>query len=147
MSDPHVITALARKRSEMAGEIEATHKNLSKLIHDLEKLDATLLMFDPEYDLPSIKPRAFRPPSDWSNRGEMSKAVLNIMRKATEPMTTRDVAFEVMSMRAVDTNDTKLLRLMTKRVGVALRHQQNNGVTRSMPGPGIMKLWEIQRPR
>jgi len=38
----HVISGLARKRAELAGEIEATHKRLSQMIADLGNIDATL---------------------------------------------------------------------------------------------------------
>lgn len=38
MSEPHVITALARKRGQLAGEIEATQGRLRDLIASLEAL-------------------------------------------------------------------------------------------------------------
>jgi hypothetical protein len=42
MADPHVVTALVRKRAEPAGDIENAHEALRKMILDLENLDATL---------------------------------------------------------------------------------------------------------
>ena len=48
-------------------------------------------------------------------------------------------------LRAVNTQDQKLLALMVKRVGVALRLQRNNGIVRSANGPGQFMLWEIER--
>jgi hypothetical protein len=47
--------------------------------------------------------------------------------------------------RALDKRDQKLLRLMTKRVGVALRIQRDNGVVVSDQGPGQFRVWEIVR--
>lgn len=49
MSEPHVIHALVRKRAELSGDIETTQAALRKMILDLEYLDRTLLMFDPDY--------------------------------------------------------------------------------------------------
>jgi hypothetical protein len=46
----------------------------------------------------------------------MTKAVLSILRQATEPMTTHDIALEMLVTRALDKDDQKLLALMTKRV-------------------------------
>lgn len=128
----------------MACEIEETHKRLSGLIADLEKLDATILMFDGNYQIEGIKPKAFRPPSDWSNRGEMTRTVRKILRLASEPLTTRDIAFQLMSERAVDTSDQKLLRLMAKRVGVALRRMRELEQVKSTQGPGQYMLWEAK---
>ena len=121
MPESHVVSALARKRAELSGEIECIHQNLSKLIADLENLDATLLLFDPDYPVETIEPNAFRPPDDWSNRGEMTCVVLGILRQAAEPLTTRDIALQLITDRALNTRDQRLLRLMLKRVSVALR--------------------------
>jgi hypothetical protein len=44
---------------------------------------------------------------------------------------------------ALDKSDQHLLRLMTKRVGVALRGQRENGLVRCDQGPGQYMLWEI----
>jgi hypothetical protein len=103
------------------------------MIEDLEKLDSVLLQFDPSYQVEAIKPKAFRPPPDWAHRG-MTKAVLSILRQAAEPMTTRDIALEMLVTRALDKDDQKLLALMTKRVGVALRLQRLNAILRSSSG-------------
>jgi hypothetical protein len=64
------------------------------------------------------------------------------LRQAAEPLTTRDIA---LVERALDKSDQRLLRLMTKRVGVALRIQRENGLVRCEQGPGQYMLWEIAR--
>jgi hypothetical protein len=51
-------------------------------------------------------------------------------------MTSRDIALEMLVIRALDKDDQKLLALMTKRVGVALRMQRLNGAVRSEHGTG-----------
>jgi hypothetical protein len=141
----YVLQGLVKRRAELAGEIEATHASLRKMIDDLEKLDSVILQFDPEHNVEGIKPKAFRPPEDWAHRGEMTKGVLSILRQAVEPMTSRDIAVEMLLNRALNAQDQKLLALMVKRVGVALRLQRNNSVVRSLTGPGQFMLWEIDR--
>jgi hypothetical protein len=141
----YVLTGLVKRRAELAGEIEATHDRLRKMIEDLEKLDSVILQFDPKYQVEAIRPKAFRPPPDWAHRGEMTKAVLSILRQASEPLTARDIALEMLVTRALDKDDQKLLALMTKRVGVALRLQRLNGIVCSSSGPGQFMLWEIAR--
>jgi len=93
----------------------------------------------------AIKPKAFRPPSDWSHRGEMTKAVLSILRQAAEPLTSRDIALELLVTRMLDKDDQKLLALMTKHVGVTLRLQRIIGIVRSSSGTGQYMIWEIAR--
>lgn len=139
----HVISGLARRRAELAGEIEAAHKRLSQMIADLGNLDATILQFDPNFELGGITPKAFRPPGDWSRRGEMARTVLTILRNATDPMTTRDIAVRVITDRGLDPNDARLLRVMRTRCAFTLRYQRDKGRTRSVSGPGMYNLWEL----
>jgi hypothetical protein len=69
----------------------------------------------------------------------------SILRQAAEPLTSRDIALELLVTRALDKDDQKLLALMTKRVGVTLRLQRVNGIVRSSSGPGQYMVWEIAR--
>lgn len=141
----HVLSGLVKRRAALAGEIEAAHEALRKMVLDLENLDATILQFDPDFKVETIKPKGFRPPADWSNRGQMSRIILSILRQAAEPLTSRDIALQLLVERALDKSDQRLLRLMTKRVGVALRHQRDNGAVRCDQGPGQYMLWEITK--
>ena len=142
-----VLSGLVKRRAQLAGDIDNTHETLRKMVLDLESLDATIVQFDPDFQVETIKPKAFRPPKDWSNRGQMSRIILSVLRQASEPLTTRDIALQLLIERALDKSDQRLLRLMTKRVGVALRGQRGNGLVRCDQGPGQYMLWEIARSR
>src|ERR1700722_20998031 len=86
-----VLSGLVKRRAQLAGDIELTHEALRKMVLDLESLDATIVQFDPDFQVETIKPKAFRPPKDWSSRGQMSRIILSVLRQAAEPLTTRDV--------------------------------------------------------
>ena len=80
----------------------------------------------------------------------MTKPVLSILRQAAEPMTSRDIALELLVTRALDKHDQKLLALMTKRVGVTLRLQRVNRIVRSSTGRAVYGLgncWMSHLPR
>lgn len=142
----YMFEGLLKRRAALTGEIEATHEKLRKMVTDLEALDAVIMQLaPPDFQVETIKPKAFRPPGDWARRGEMSRIVLSILRQAAEPMSTRDIALEMLIERALDQSDRRLLRLMTKRVGVALRGARDQGLTRSTHGTGQFMLWEIKR--
>ncbi|MEJ2377429.1 MAG: hypothetical protein P8Y53_15485 [Pseudolabrys sp.] len=140
-----VMNGLVKRRAELAGDIEKVHEALRRMVQDLENLDATILQFDPGFQVEAIRPKAFRPPKDSSNRGEMTRICLSVLRQAAEPLTTRDIALQLFVERALDKDDQRLLRIMTKRVGVALRLQRENGVVRSEQGPGQYMLWAISK--
>ncbi|MDQ0467710.1 hypothetical protein [Labrys wisconsinensis] len=140
-----VLNGLVKRRAELAGDIENTHERLRQPVNDLASLDLVILQFDPSYVVESIRPKAFRPPADWSKRGEMNRVIMSILRQAAEPLTTRDIALQLLIERALDKNDQKLLRLMTKRVAVCLADYRARGVVRSEQGPGQYNTWEIAR--
>jgi hypothetical protein len=77
-----VLNGLIKRRSELAGDIDNTHEAPRKMILDLERLDAAIVQSTPIF-------KAFRPPKDWSNQGQMSRIILSVLRQAS---TTRDIA-------------------------------------------------------
>jgi hypothetical protein len=145
MSTPLVLAGLIKRRAQLAGDIEAAHVALRGMVQDLENLDATILQFDPGYRVESIRPKAFRPPKDWANRGEMTRICLSVLRQASEPLTSRDIAYQLLTERALNRDDQRLLRVMRSRVATALRLQRDKGVVRSTEGPGQYLVWEIAR--
>ena len=140
----YVLTGLVKRRAELAGLIEKTSNDLQKMITDLDVIDKAILQFDPDYVVKAIKSKSFRPPKDWSNRGEMTKMVLSILRMAAEPLTSRDIAIQMITERSLEPTE-RLTRLMVKRVGVCLRDKRDQGVVRSEQGPGMYQTWEITK--
>ena len=57
-----VLNGLVKRRAQLAGDIENTHEALRKMVLDLESLDATIVQFDPDFQVETTKPKAFRPP-------------------------------------------------------------------------------------
>ncbi len=100
-----VVSGLIKRRAQLAGDIEKAHEALRRMALDLENLDATILQFEPNFRLETVKPKAFRPPKDWSNRGEMTRICLSILRLASEPLTARDVALQLLTERALNRDD------------------------------------------
>jgi hypothetical protein len=75
----------------------------------------------------------------------MTRICLSIQRQATEPLTCRDIGLQLLTERASNREDQKLLRLMTKRVGVAMRGQREKGTIKSDQGPGQYMLWALKK--
>ena len=144
MEHEHVLSDLARKRGELAGEADALRARLAQIGADLAHVDATIRLFDPGYDLAAIRPKRPRD-ADATRPGEMCRFVLGVLREATEPMSTPEIAARLMTERGMDQSSRSAVRNVTKRVGMALRHQEQRGVVRSQAGAGRVLLWEIAR--
>lgn len=142
MAEPHVTTALIRKRAEITGQIEHLQDRLRQLVIDLDNLDATIHLFDPDIELAAIKPKPI-PPRHQAFRGEVTRIVLTALRNAKKPLTTRDIARRVMAERGLDTSNERLLRLMARRTGACLRDHRKRGLVRSESGPGAYLVWGL----
>ena len=144
MMTDHATEALKRKRAEITGEIARCHARLQELSDSLEHLDATLRLFAPDFVAESVLPKVFAPPKSWSKRGEMSRAVLSILRVAKGPLSTREIAAMVIAQRGLE-NDPGILTIMIRRVGGVLHDKRAKGLVRSIEETGPWLQWEIVR--
>ena len=142
MADPHVLTALVRKRAEIAGQIEHTQDRLRQLVIDLDNLDATIHLFDPSIELQDIKSRPV-PPRHHAFKGEVSRIVLTTLRNAKKPLTTAEIAQRVIAERGLDTANARLVKLIGKRTGACLRDHRKRGVVRSGRGSAGLLVWRL----
>jgi len=140
----YVLQGLTKKRAEIAGQLAGMHETVSRLLKDLEHLDATIRLIAPDYEPEGIAPKLFRPPEDWSKRGQMSRMILSILRVAKEPMTTREIASKMILERGL-AMDVKMLKLMTKRCASSLRDMREKGRAASDGAGGMYQTWILVR--
>ncbi len=55
-----------------------------------------------------------------------------MLRRASEPMTTKQIALQVMASRGQNTEDAALVLTITRRVGASLRSYRDNGSIKSI---------------
>ena len=52
-----VLSGLIRKRAEMAGEADALRAKLAAIVANMGHVDAVIGLFDPAFDLATIRPK------------------------------------------------------------------------------------------
>ena len=95
-------------------------------MNDIDNLDATLRIFEPNIDLEEIKPKPLLPRFP-AYRGEIARIVLAALRQTTGKLTTRDLTIRVMTERGLNLRDKKLIGTMAKRTGACLEQYRNRG--------------------
>lgn len=140
MENEHVLSGLARKRAEIAGQIEHTQDQLRKLVMNLDAIDAAIRIFDPTADVAAIAPKQY-PPRHAAFRGEMMRFVMGALRVAEKPVTTRDIALQVMKGRGLNPDDAELSVTIRKRVGACMYQLKTKGIAREVPIAGELKGW------
>lgn len=114
---PKTVAGLIEKHREIAGQIEAKRRELNAPVFDLEAIEHTICVFDP-----SAQPsRAESLPSqEAAFKGyQMRREVLNALRTAQGPITSLEIARQVIARRKLS-DDPKTVSMIRKRVGAAL---------------------------
>ncbi len=144
---PHVVTGLITKRREIAGQIEDLQRRLKIAVCELDSVESTIRIFEPNIDLAEFGPRAV-PPPHTAFRGELSRILIDALKASDVPLNTRQLTEIVMRDRGIPLDDLKAKRVMLRRVGASLNNWKRvKKILKSAPGPGQTLIWEIDRDR
>ena len=116
MGEPHVISALSNKRSELAGIVSQLERQLGQQRANLAHLDATMRLFDPDIRPNTIRPKQQRARSAWFRPGECLRLIYDELRDAPRPMTTRELAERIMAVKAMPMADERQRELVQKTI-------------------------------
>lgn len=122
------ITALLTKRSDLFAEASKLRDRIAEIKNDVAALDRVLGTLGYEGDLDAAMPRQKR--EVLFGRGELTRGILDTLRDADAPMTSREIAQSVLSLSGHDARDRKLMAEHTRRVSKALRGLKAEGTAR-----------------
>jgi hypothetical protein len=140
VDQPNVLHALTRKRAEIAGKIEHNQLSLRHLVAELDHIDATIRIFNPAIDIQGIRSKPV-PPRHAAFKGEVTRVVLDALREADGPLTSREIARLLMDQRGLNPEDRELMVIMVKRVCACLRVQRRRGLAKTAPLIGNLQGW------
>jgi DNA repair exonuclease SbcCD ATPase subunit len=116
MAEPHVINALRDKRSELAGMVNQLERQLAQHRGSLTHVDATMRLFDPDSRPQEIHARQQRARSAWFRPGECLRLIYDELRDAVRPLTTRELAEQIMRVKAMAAADERQRDLVQKTI-------------------------------
>ncbi|MFC3694631.1 hypothetical protein [Chenggangzhangella methanolivorans] len=112
---------------------------MAEIRNDIEALDRTLGSFGYIGDLDAAMPRQKR--QVMFGTGELTRTLMREVADADGPMMSRELAQTVISLRADDARDRKLLSEVTRWASKALRKQRDEGRVQSAPDQNGNLLW------
>lgn len=136
----HTVNGLLQKRADLFNEAERLRDRLAEIKNDIGAIDRTLSVLGYKGDLDAAMPRQKR--EVIFGRGELSKAIYRELREAEGPLSSRDIAREIVALRGEDARDRKYLSELTKRVSKALRSMREEGNVRSVTDAKGNTMWE-----
>jgi hypothetical protein len=130
------------KRAELSGKIEVMQREMRALVLSIDHIDAALRMFDPGIDLDDIKPKM--PPRHSAFRGEVSRLVLNALRKSGKPTPVSELVHHVLAGRGLTAEDKPFMRVLSRRIGACLRNLRKKGLVELIQRIGYAGMWQIK---
>jgi len=143
ITQPNVVSALRSKRAELAGQIDALQDQLREAMIQIDHVDCTIRLFDPDIDLDEIRPKPL-PPRHHAFKGQVTRSILAMLR--TEgAMDAKAITIRLMAERELNPNDKTLQKAMQKRIGAALRNLRERTLVQSEAAKNGLLQWQISQ--
>ncbi len=143
---PNTVSGLVAKHKELSMLRDRYKAEIRKLTVDIDHLDASIRLFDPDCDSYAIKQYVTK---HRAQKGSVKRFVLNSLREASEPITSRIIT----EMWAADRGlvcDEATYSTLRKRIGACIKGCVDQGLiedrgwTRDHDGNGPYKLWVLK---
>jgi hypothetical protein len=147
MAESHVVSALTDKRAELLGLIQYHQANIQRLSISIDQLDATMLLFDADYDFKRAKSKGIRVTNPWFKQGEVPRLLLAMLGKSLEPISTTQLTDNLVQLKGIDVAGLKERDRLSKLVFGALKRMSDNKQVKCTgkikgAGGGVM-LWTL----
>jgi hypothetical protein len=143
MADTHVISALVKKRAELRGDIIHYKQLLSSLDKDLQTIDATIKIFDVDYDISSIKP-VIKARNRFFNNGEAKVLVLEVLKNSSLPLSTDKISNIIALNRKLSFENKTDKSNFQKSILLALNTCLSNSIVEKVSKDGLSIVWKIK---
>ncbi|HEX5670620.1 MAG TPA: hypothetical protein VFX66_03710 [Sulfuricurvum sp.] len=140
----HVVSQLIEKRRELSGELKHHQSVINKLTTELNAIDISISVFDPNIKPKELKPIRFSTKNRYFKHSEAITLVLDVLREAERPIITSDLVKQVMIKKEYDLTDKELYNGIFPTVRATLYAQEKKGIlVIDSAGPGKDAYWSI----
>ena len=143
MADSHVISALSTKRGEILGSIKHYKQIISSLDKDLQTIDATIKIFEPNYKFGSEK-IVNKHRNRFFNNGEAKVLVLEVLKNSEEPISTDKIADIIAIKRNLSFENKIDKSNFQKSILLALNTCLSNNLVEKVSKDGLTIVWKIK---
>jgi hypothetical protein len=143
VSKDHVVAGLIEKRRELASIIDELQRRFDQHRADLTHIDCTLRVLAADLDPETIRPKRVYRRNRYFARNELSRLCLGVLRTAAgEPLSTDDIAVQVIAAKGFDAGDAILRAAIREQVGSTVKRLHRNGSIENT-GAGRASKWKL----
>ena len=144
MADSHVISALSTKRGEILGSIKHYKQLISSLDKDLQNIDATIKIFEPDYKFGSEKVVNKHTRNRFFNNGEAKVLVLEVLKSNKLPLSTDKLSEIIAVNRNLAFENKADKSNFQKSILLALNTCLSNNLVEKVSKDGLSIVWKIK---
>ena len=144
MADSHVVSALPTKRGEILGSIKHYKQLISSLDKDLQNIDATIKIFEPDYKFGSEKVINKHTRNRFFNNGEAKVLVLEVLKNSKLPISTDKISEIIAVKRNLSFENKTDKSNFQKSILLALNTCLSNNLVEKVSKEGLSIVWKIK---
>lgn len=138
----HVMSALINKQRELMGLIEHHEAEIMRIRESMDHVEATMRLFDPEFNMRGVKTKQRRVKSAYFAHGEVAQSVLAMLREAGEKgISTKEAADILLKEKKVDNPPKKTISSVQKTVLQAMKMHERKRIVRHEMDHGGVYRW------
>jgi hypothetical protein len=145
MAEPHVISALTKKRSELLGDIKHYEALIREHKENLSTIDKAIHIFDTSYDLRTIKPKRVLK-ERYFKSGEAVVLLLDALRELKRPTKTDELAEIIATVKKLKLESDYEKATFQKAIVASLSRAVDNGLVEKVGRDGVAMVWQIKSP-
>jgi hypothetical protein len=132
------VLTLSQLHAELAGKFAENRNAGVKIKTAMMQVEAVLQMLQPSFDVRAISAKRRNKSKPWFKRGRLFRSAVDVLRRATEPMTARQIADALIAGKAPQATRKQAIDLQAA-ILVALRKRNGGAVV----GEGAPARWRL----
>jgi hypothetical protein len=135
------VYTLSQLHAELAGKFLEARRQGVRLKTAMLQVEAVLQMLQPGLSVASIAAKRRNKSNPWFKRGTLFRSAVDVLRRATGPMTPREIATTLIADKAAPATRKQFMDLIAA-IHAALR--KRDGVTVTVTGEGVPARWRLK---
>ena len=116
---------------------------MNRIVDEIRSLDSAIKLFEPGYRIQSIKPKRYQRRNEFFKHGESQKLLLDIIRKAENPISTVAIAEEAIRRKGLSLVDKEQFSAFKSTIGCALIRYRSAGLIVEIGKDRGVSMWSI----
>jgi hypothetical protein len=141
MKHKPALYALERLHAELGGKIKENRQHAARLAKEMKQVETVIRMLDPAFNILAIAPRRRYKSIAPFKKGHGFKAVTDVLRASTEPLTSGEIAERIFQQAGDPEPSREAIRGMVPTVHSSL--QRHRGTAVEVVGEGMPARWRL----